>query len=606
MRSVFKFISGIFLATALSCCSSNIKQDDEKVAFPGLPSLTISAELDSIVEIKNWLAIGPFEFNRFLTDPQKSFFKEDLKRFGVKEGLIDSATVEKLQRKGVNMFLINSPVSQIKFFNYIRGTGKNKSNFYLATRINSAKAQDVTLITDGSYSYAVWLNDTKKIEVKGKYNMNKAGDRFVNVSLKEGENIIFVKINRGTNERSWDLICDLAPRKEAERAFQINYIGDFVVNPIITGSFEVYSGPYSSGKIEVTNDKNQTVAAGSFDNQNTNNHPFVVSGFKKLEDGFYKVVLTVNGKKIEEMIYRGDYRKFVKKVKASVIGIKNDSLYSDDLKEAMKRIEFLNDKPGDSRSPSETRYLNRNRVFWGYSLFRMLQRNALTQLMTYKDKDNESGIFIFHIGRKRSEKVPLVIVVPYALQGNLMIEDWYTSNLDQIEADNSLADQYGFAIAWIYAGGKNYTSKKLEKEIGCIIDRLNLECMIDNRKIFITGDCEGGRRALLQLAATPTRYAACAVSAPITLSGGADGIPIDLLSQMGKVPIYIQHGTEDPVSPVENSRWFFAESQKLNMPVEYVEIQGSHASLSKDNHGYIYEFFSRIEYPVTSIKPNMR
>jgi len=65
---------------------------------------------------------------------------------------------------------------------------------------------------------------------------------------------------------------------------------------------------------------------------------------------------------------------------------------------------------------------------------------------------------------------------------------------------------------------------------------------------------------------------------------------------MGKVPIYIQHGAEDPVSPVENSRRFYAESQKLNMPVEYNEVQGSHASLSKDNHGYIFEFFSRKEW----------
>ena len=100
---------------------------------------------------------------------------------------------------------------------------------------------------------------------------------------------------------------------------------------------------------------------------------------------------------------------------------------------------------------------------------------------------------------------------------------------------------------------------------------------------------------MLQLAATPERYAACAVSAPITLHGRADGAPIQLLSQMGKVPVYIQHGVDDPVSPIENSRLFYAESQKRNMPVEYVEVQGSHASLSKDSRGYIFEFFSRIE-----------
>ena len=598
MKHLVKYISGIFLTLALCCCSSNSRQTGKMVALSDLPVVTIPAEMDSIVEVKNWLAIGPFRFNRFLVDPVKSFFKEDLKRYGIKEGQINEADIEKLQKEDVNVFLINSPLSQIKLFDYIYKNIniKNKSNFYLVARINSVKAREATLVMDGSYSYAVWLNGDKQVEVRGKYNLNKVGDRLVNITLKEGENTLFVKVNRGTNERSWDFVCALAPYKEAERIFRVNYAGDFVVNPITNSFLEVYAGPYLSGKVEVVDSTNQIVASGSFDGRNTNNKPFVVPGLKKLEDGFYKAILTVGNEKLEEMIYKGDYNKFVKKAKASVAEINNDSLYANDLKVAMQRVTFLNDKPEDTHSPSETSYLNRNKVFWGYSLCRMLQKKALTQLMTYKDKDENSGIFIFHIGRKPQEKIPLVVIVPYALQRNSIIEDWYTSNLDQIETDNSFADDYGFAVAWIYAGGKNYSADLTEKEIGAIINRLSLEGIIDSQKVFITGDCEGGRRALLQLAATPERYAACAVSAPITLSGGADGIPIHLLSQMGKVPIYIQHGADDIVSSVENSRRFYAESQKLNMPVEYIEVYGSHASLSKDNHGYIFEFFSRIEF----------
>ena len=593
MNRIFKYLSGICLTLTLCCCS-NHKPAGEAVALSDLSPVTVPAELDSIIEIKNWLAIGPFEFNRFLTDPVKTFFKDDLKRYGIKEGAIDSAAVEKLQRKDVGVFLINSPASQIKLFDYVFKDIKNKSNFYLVSKIHSAKNQNTTLILDGSYSYAVWLNGEKQIEIRGKYNTNKVGDRFVNVSLKEGENTLFVKINRGTNERSWDLICALAPRREAERIFRVNYAGDFVVNPIINNTLEVYTGPYSSGKVEIMDTANQIVAAGSFDNQNTNDRSFVVPNLQKLEAGFYKAGLTVDGEKLEEMIYKGDYRKFVKKVKTDIVGFKNDSsLFANDLKAAMQRVAYLNDKPGDPKSPNETRFLNRNRVFWSYSLDRMLHNNALTQLMTYKDED--SGVFIFHIGKKRQKKVPLVVIVPYALQGNSMIEDWYAGNLDQIEADGALADDYGFAVARIYAGGWNYSKENTEKEIAFIINRLDSEGIVDSKKIFITGDCEGGRRALLQLAETPNRYVACAVASPITLTGGTDGIPIHFLSQMGYVPIFIEHGVDDNVVPIENSRRFYAESQKLNMPVEYVEVQGNHASLSKDNHRYIYEFFSRIE-----------
>ena len=282
-------------------------------------------------------------------------------------------------------------------------------------------------------------------------------------------------------------------------------------------------------------------------------------------------------------------------MKASIDENNGSSQYPEDLKVSIQRVDFLNDQPGDPNSSSETRFLNRNRVFWGYSLYRMLHKSALTQLMTFERQEDDSGMFIFHISSKQQQNIPLVIIVPSALQGNSMIEDWYTSNLDQIEADNALADQYGFAVVWIYAGGRKYSAIKTEKEIAAVINRINSEYDIDNQRLFLTGDCEGGRRALLQLAASPNRYAACVVSSPITLSGGIDGVPIERLSQIGNVPILIRHGTDDDVSPIENSRKFYAEAQKLNMAVEYIEIQGSHINVSKDGHQFVFDFFSQVK-----------
>jgi len=591
MNLMFRYLLGVFLILMFSCRN---KPTGETVYLSDLPSITVPAGLDTIIEIKNWLAIGPFEFKPFLTDPVKSFFRKDLRRYGIKEGSVNDIALQKLQRRGASVFLIEATSPQIKLFGYVKKRIAKKSNLYLVARIHSAKAQDVTLITDGSNSYAVWLNGDKLFELRGKYNVNKAGDRFVNVSLKEGENLLFVKVNRATNVRSWDLICAITSQQEAKRIFRVNYAGDFVVNPIINNSIEVYAGPYQSGKVEILDTNGKVVAGGSFDKQNTNHQPFVVSGITKLEEGFYKTILTVGGELLEEMIYKGDYQKFVNKFKASVGDNNGNSQYIEDLRASMQRVDFLNDQPGDPNSPSEMRFLNRNRVFWGYSLQRMLQKNALTQLMTYKHQDDEPGVFIFHLENKNRQNIPLVIIMPSALQDNSMIEDWYTSNLDQIETDNSLADKYGFAVAWIFAGGRKYSANKAEKEITAIINRLKSDYDIDEQRIFITGDCEGGRRALLQLAATPGKYAACVVSSPITLSGGSDGIPVNLLSQMGKIPILIRHGTEDDVAPIENSRKFFAEAQKTDMAVEYIEIQGSHMNICKDGHQFIFEFFNKI------------
>ena len=573
---------------------SCVRQGEVTVLLSDLPAIHLQAELDGVVEIKNWMAIGPFGFNPLLTDPVQSFSRKDLKRYGITEGLIDGAAIEKLQKRGVNVFPINAPSPQIKLFNYVFDRVEKKSNFYLVCRIYAEKKQDVTLIIDGSYSFAAWLNGDKLVEVRGKHNVNKAGDRFINASLKAGENLLFVKANRGTNVRSWDLICAIASRNEGERIFRVNYAGDFVVNPIVHHSLEVYAGPYLNGKVEIMDENGQTVAAGSFENQYTNDKPFAVSGLNRLAEGFYRTVLTVGNEKVEQMIYKGDYTQFVKKSKEKVDGYSNSSLYAKDLKAALQRIEYLHSRPGDPNSPSETRFLNRNRVFWGYALHRMFQQNAETQLMTYDSPKGDSGVFIFHHNTKQAQQIPLVIIVPSALQGSTMIEDWYTSNLDQIETDNALADRYGFAVAWIYADGRNYSAVKTEREIAAVLDRLRSDYLIDPDRIFITGDCEGGRRALVQLAASPGRYAACVAASPITLSGGADGTPVNLIPQMGNVPILIRHGTDDDVSPVENSRRFYAEAQKLNLPVEYVEVEGSHIHVAKDGHRYVFEFFSSL------------
>ncbi len=584
-----RYLLFLCLLVTLGGCT---KQDDVTVQLSDLPAVAIPSQIDAVIEIKRWLAIGPFSFNPLFVDPVKSFERKDLRRYGIKEGLIDAQGIEKVQKQGLSVFLINEPSPQIKLFDYVYFRPEKKSNFYLVSRIFLEKEQDAALIIDGSYSYAAWLNGEKLVEVRGKHNVNKTGDRFVNITLKEGENLLFVKVNRGSNRISWDVVCAVTSRSESERIFRVNYAGDFVLNPIVNKSLEIYAGPYLNGIVDITDEKGQSVAGCSFQNQNTNTRSVVVSGLSGLNDGFYTATLILGDEKLRQVIYKGDYSKYVKTTTKRIAEQASNSLYMEDLKAACQRVDYLNNQPGDPHSLSETRFLNRNRVFWGYSLLRMLQKNATTQWMTYENREGVQGVFIFHKDSKLSHNIPLVIIVPPALQGSTLIEDWYTSNLDQIETDKTLADEYGLAVVWLYAGGRNYSSIETEKEITDVISRLQSE--YDIERIFITGDCEGGRRALVQLALSPGRYAACVASSPLTLIGGDDGVPVNLISQMGPVPILIRHGRDDAASSVENSRRFYAEAQKLNRPVVYEEVEGGHLSFSKDGHRFVFAFFSQL------------
>ena len=136
---MFRFLPHIFLA--LTCCIACNTPTGEALALSDLPSVYVPAETDSVIEIKHWLALGPFEFNPRTTDPARSFLKNDLQRYGIEEGIIDDKGLEKLQKRKVNTFLINESSPKIKLFDYVAGKKEKMSNFYVAARILSDETQ---------------------------------------------------------------------------------------------------------------------------------------------------------------------------------------------------------------------------------------------------------------------------------------------------------------------------------------------------------------------------------------------------------------------------------------------------------------------------------
>ena len=582
MNCVYRlFIVFLFGGVLLCGCG-----EKKIVSLSDIKPLSIPEVTDSIIEIKNWLALGPFEFDTIQTQPSESFFIDDLIQYGMAEGAVDGNAIKELQKQGVNGFLIKNHSASVKMFDYVQDSKENKSHFYLVTKIKSPKEQEAAFIIDGSHSYSVWLNGEKLVEVRGKFSCVKTGDRFVNVSLKKGDNTVFVKINRGTNMISWDLIFNLSSRQTAKRIFLANFIGDFVVNPIVNDSLMIYAGPYLNGRVEALDANDQTVVESAFENRDTNQNPLIVSGLNGLDEGFYKTRLTVEGRHIEEMIYKGDFDRFVSQTKLIVDDISESGPSIDDLKAAFLLARY---------SSFHESYRNRLKTFWGYSFSRMFQQDTPpTRIMTYRDEKDIPREFIFHVRPDLKQNIPLVIIVPHALNDTVLIRDWYIRHLDQIVVDNALADQYGFGMAWIYAGGKNYSAEKTNREISAVLNRLNSEYDIDNRHIFLLGTCEGARRALIQLALSPERYAACAVLTPVTLFGGTDGIPINLIPSMGRTPIIIKHGAKDDHTSVENSRRFVAKAKKHGLLVEYIEPNVGSLFISNDCNRFAFEFFKTI------------
>jgi len=248
MDQVSSIIVKILFFTVFCVGCSNSEQEKDGCYLPGIE---VNGPIDGLIEIKEWFAVGPFDFNPKKQSPAETFFNKDLRSYMIGGEKMEMSVVKRLVRRKAG-FNISGQSSRVSLLQYTGGDVSDKSNFYLFVSIVSTSEQAVSLVLDGSNSYEVWLNSEKLLEVRGKYNVNKVGDRFVDALLNEGENFLAVKINRGSNVKSWDLFCAVADVKTAKDIFWANYGSDFILNPIADDLLSFYLGPYTKASVTIS------------------------------------------------------------------------------------------------------------------------------------------------------------------------------------------------------------------------------------------------------------------------------------------------------------------------------------------------------------------
>jgi len=574
--------------------------------FQYVPVISLTEDFNELIEIKEWFAIGPFNFNPDKQLPQTTFFNEDLRKWKIDENIFKESDLFNLMKRKAPCNLISGKSAQVRLFNYAGENIDDKTNYYLCCVINCEAETEATLIADGSNSYNIWFNQELMDNVTGKHNINKTGDRFLNISLKRGRNFLVAKINRAGNIKSWDFNLAISPVHRAKQIFSVNYLSDFIINPLAIDTLRIYTGPYKSADIMVYNNSNELIYKEEFP-QIINSEIAISSEEIRLAgEGFYKCNLKLDSITLEEHFYKGDYFKLIDELNSMALSVTANENIINDIDAGFKRLLYLSDQEVNDNSESEIRSLNRNRVFWAKSLYDLvsetLQNNnadkqAGTYIKTYMSPDKDSIFhFVFHANKETLNKtyMPLIIVVPYNLDGESMIYDWYLKNLDQIVIDNKMADEYGFAMAWVYMKGKYYSGSSAQEDVNNVINRIRVDYPVDMTKIFVMGDCEGGRRALLLAGDNPGIFSGMAVTSPL-ISGSSDfNSPLGVLKNLATTPVIIRHGINDEVSPVDNSRTLVSEAMKYGLCPVYIETNNSHLTFEKDYRRYAFEFFYSI------------
>ena len=564
--------------------------------------------------VKKWICIGPFHFDTIVQDPTKTFYNMDIAEFGIDESSFSKSDFNKLP-ESINQFEIEDKEGTVDLMKYAKDDKLQLSNCYLYSEVESDIDKEVVFITDGSFGYKIWLNDQLIISDYWKKNTNKGGDRFIPVKLKRGTNKIFAKVNRGNNEISWKLNLTISNSDEAKKVFFENCLSDFISNPNFRDSLSIYVGPNQNGNIEIIDEDNQVAFKKEFSKDDIKDCYVNLRNLQNLSDGFYTTRLISEEYTMEERVYKGQLSDVKTKFEKSISALNCDSSYTKEIEASIKKFNYLIEVKPDSLSRYEMQDWKNNSVFYGYNTNKELeyieQRNGLsgcpgTLIKSYFSMEEKKTFnFLFHCTGSPEEisSKPVILMIPYTLEGNDFNTSWYFSSLDQILIDAHLAEENGFSIAWLFLRGSDYSIENADLDVSGVINTLISDYNINPNNFYLDGDCVGGYRALLIASRNPDSFAGIAVHGPIT-QGDREFGPINLVRNLFNVPTCIVHGHEDAVVPIQQTKLYIKEAEKFGvLPVLEEKFKKGKHSLSKayhhDSFGKLKDFYlnSKKELP---------
>lgn len=155
----------------------------------------------------------------------------------------------------------------------------------------------------------------------------------------------------------------------------------------------------------------------------------------------------------------------------------------------------------------------------------------------------------------------------------LLLFHGYGGQATQFTPYTALADEFGFvllavdsrAITWdtIQLGGFGEDVAFVDEALGYVIDRLP----IDAARVAVGGFSDGASYALSIGLTNGDLFTRTIAFSPGFLATG---------TRRGKPPVFISHGTQDPVLQVTETRRIVSVLRSAGYAVEYVEFAGGH------------------------------
>ena len=159
------------------------------------------------------------------------------------------------------------------------------------------------------------------------------------------------------------------------------------------------------------------------------------------------------------------------------------------------------------------------------------------------------------------------------------------------------ADEIGVAIAVINGRGDVEDAAIGEADAFEVMEDINNYYLIDNKRMYLYGPCEGGRRALLLAEHFPGVFAAVGVYGPLLAPYGTDitnihGDPLDLEDRLSATPAILVQGELDDRSPIVKLKTLYDRLRSLGGSSEFEIIPDvMHVTWNKEKT--IFPYFTK-------------
>lgn len=569
---------------------------------------------ESEITITKWQFLGPFRFDAKELDVAAAeklsvgLNHDYLAEFGESEESIDAAKFSMLKARKSGIALSedfrNEPIVTTPISNVLDLATQTKpleyAVSYVAVVIDSPRDQEIVLSGGVDDSMKAWLNhDLLFADQNTRSRFIKRFGQIGGARLKKGSNFLLVKTSNLKGD--WRLIVTLYPHERA-----LEFARDNAINPILSSSV-VSSGqalqlrgdllpPVEQVLIEILNSRNEIVDSTQLVPERK-----MSRGLTKLEkDRLYYCRVSAAGQVIERPFYYGDVQSGFRRLSTKAdSGFTTNEVVQTDLHAQLRRLQHLlkpesrSTESWDQKVAASFAEVESNFIALETSAD-AFRRASGTHLRGYRSSvDGQVLNYWIHVPTKALQEgkpIPLVVVLPWTALTNLpFLESFQMAAFDQTEAYRVLGDEFGFAVLQVWGRGNNLGGTSIwNREVVESIEAVRGDYPIDPDRIYLTGDCEGGRQALLLAERHPERYAAIAIEGPITIA--RSGIqyqrlwmqyvsPVDELQVLTNIPIFISHDANGN-PPFHHSEVFASRGRQLGVDVTLVQTEGG-------QHGFL-------------------